>query len=277
MALRDLTLGVIQLAASRSKEEALARLEEFSRRVREADILVMPEYAMMDPTDAPLEALRASAESLQDPGPWLRALEGLAEEHSSCVVATYFEPAPDGRVYNSAVVISDRGEHIAWYRKTHLFDAYGYRESEKIAPGDRVFEPVEACGARIGLIICFELRVCELARLQALRGAEVLVVPAAWYSGPMKEEALHVLARARAHENTVFVAVAALAGGRFTGRSIIVDPSGVPLMDAGPKPSYVEVRLESWRLEEARRSLPILSLLRRDLIGIPGGAPTPRY
>lgn len=271
MALRDLTVGVLQLHSSQGKAEALERLARLSRRVREADLIVMPEYSMIDPTDAPLELLRREAESPGEPGPWLRAAEGLAAEHSACVVATFFEPAPDGRVYNSAAVIGPGGGVLGVYRKTHLFDAYGYRESEKIAPGDEVFRPVEACGARLGLVICFELRVCELARLQALQGAEVLVAPAAWYRGPLKEEALHVLARARAHENTVYTVVAALAGPRFTGRSTIVDPMGVQLLDAGPMEAYAEARLEAWRLEEARRSLPILRLIRRDLLGLPPG------
>ena len=271
MALRDLWVGILQLPASKSKVEALNALDRLASSVRDASLLVMPEYAMMDPTDASLERLREASESLEEPGPWLRRAERLASEHSACVVATLFEPAPDGRVYNSAVIIKPSGGVAGLYRKTHLFDAYGYRESEKIAPGDRLFEPVEACGLKLGLLICFELRVCELARLQALRGAEALVVPAAWYMGPLKEEALHTLAKARAHENTVYVVVASLASGGFTGRSTLVDPMGVQVVEAGPKPCYIEAPLESWRLMEARRILPILKMLRRDLLGYPEG------
>lgn len=271
MALRDASIGILQLPASKTKREALEALGRLSGSIREADLIVMPEYAMMDATEAGLESLRASAESIEEPGPWLRRAEELASEHSACVVATFFEPAPDGRVYNSAAVIKPSGGVAGLYRKTHLFDAYGYSESEKIAPGDGVFEPVEACGVRLGLVICFELRVCELARLQAIRGAEVLAVPSAWYRGPLKEETLHTLARARAHENTLYVAVAALASGSFTGRSTLVDPMGVQVAEAGPLPCYIEAPLEAWRLEEARRMLPILNLLRRDLLGYPRG------
>ncbi|MEB3851912.1 MAG: carbon-nitrogen hydrolase family protein [Desulfurococcales archaeon] len=268
MALREAVIGLIQLEASPSKSVSLERLRGLAGRVREATIIAMPEYAMLDPTDTPLERLRSEAESVEEPGPWLREAERLASEHSACVVATFFEPAPDGRVYNSAAVIRPSGGVAGVYRKTHLFDAYGYRESAKIAPGESVFEPVDACGVRLGLAICFEIRVPELARAQALAGAELIVYPAAWYSGPLKEETLHTLARARAHENTVYVAVAALAGPRFTGRSTLVDPLGVQVAEAGPWPGYVEAPLEPWRLERARSVLPILQLLRLDLPGL---------
>ena len=264
--MRETVIGILQPEASNSKVEALEKLEKLAGRVGEARLLVMPEYAMLDPTDAPLERLRAEAERLDEPGPWLGMAERLASEHSACVAATFFEPAPDGRVHNSVAIIKPSGGVAGVYRKTHLFDAYGYRESEKISPGDEVFKPVEACGVRVGLAICFEIRLPELARAQALAGAELLVYPAAWYAGPLKEETLHTLARARAHENTVYVAVAALAGARFTGRSTLVDPLGVQLVDAGPWPGYVEARLEPERLERARRMLPILELLRLDML-----------
>jgi predicted amidohydrolase len=266
VALREAVIGVLQLEASRSKEEALQRLREMAGEVREADILLMPEYAMMDPTDASIEELRRAAESLEEPGPWLREAERLASEHSACVAATFFEPAPDGRVYNSVALIKPSGGVAGVYRKTHLFDAYGYRESAKIAPGGEVFRPIEACGVRVGVAVCFEIRIPELARAQALQGAELLVYPAAWYAGPLKEETLHALAAARAHENTVYAAVAALAGPRFTGRSALVDPLGVRVAEAGPWPTYMEARLEPWRLERARRTLPLLGLLRPQLL-----------
>ncbi len=264
--MRETTIGILQLEASSSKTEALEKLEKLAARVKEAQLLLMPEYAMLDPTDIPLERLRTEAERLDEPGPWLSKAERIASEHSACVAATFFEPAPDGRVYNSVAIIRPSGSVAGVYRKTHLFDAYGYRESDKIRPGDEVFQPVEACGVRVGLAVCFEIRLPELARAQVLAGAELLVYPAAWYTGPLKEETLHTLARARAHENTIYVAVAALAGTRFTGRSTLVDPLGVQLVDAGPWPGYVEARLEPERLERARRVLPILELLRLDIL-----------
>ena len=263
--MRDITVGILQLRASPSKEEALKGLQYLSSRIREADLLVMPEYAMMDPTDTPLEALRSSAEDIESPGPWLRAIERLAGEHGSCVIATLFRPAPDGRVYNTALIMAPDGEILGLYDKTHLFDAYGYRESEKIAPGNELFEPIEACGARVGVAICFELRYPEIFRAQALAGAEVVVVPAAWYRGSLKEEALRVLAQARSHENTTYTIVAALAGERFTGRSVVVNPIGYVELDVGPKPDYKEYKLSPEALEEARRILPVLRLRRPEL------------
>ncbi len=266
MAGRVLRLGILQLAASGSKEEAIEGLHSLSRRIREPDLLVMPEYAMVDPTDMPLEKLWEQAEDLEEPGPWLRAVEKLASEHGSCVVATLFRRSPEPpRVLNTAVVLSPEGRVLGVYDKTHLFDVLGYRESAKIYPGSRLFTPVEACGARLGLAICFEIRYPEIFRAQALQGAELVVVPSAWYAGPMKEESMRFLAQARAHENTVFMTVPILSGKRFTGRSLVVDPMGFVTLDAGPGPTYVEVEADLDRVREVRKILPLLDLRRPQL------------
>ena len=266
MAGRVLRLGILQLAASASKEEAIEGLRAFSRRIREADLLIMPEYAMVDPTDMPPEKLWEQAEDLGEPGPWLREVERLAREHGACVVATVFRRSPEPpRVLNTSLVMDREGRVLGSYDKTHLFDVLGYRESAKIYPGSRLFTPVEACGARLGLAICFEVRYPEIFRAQALQGAELVMVPSAWYTGPLKEESMRFLVQARAHENTVFVAVAILSGARFTGRSLVVDPMGFTLLDAGPEPTYVEIEVDLDRIREVRKILPLLELRRPQL------------
>ena len=264
---RPFRIGLLQLASRKSKDETLEALKGLlSRYAREPSLIVMPEYAMLDPTGLRVEEVSAVAEELD--GRWMGKLRELAVEYNSCLVATLFEKPGDTReerVYNTAVVIDNKGRLLGVYRKSHLFDAYGYKESSFTIPGDRLFEPVEACGARLGLAICFEIRYPEIFRCQALSGAELVAIPAAWYRGPLKEETLHFLARARAHENTVFTAVASNAGGNFVGRSVVVDPLGVIVADAGPGEKYVEVEIDLDDIVRARQILPVLKLRRPEL------------
>ena len=123
------------------------------------------------------------------------------------MVAGVFEPAPGGRVYNTAVAFDAEGRLAAAYRKIHLFDALGQRESDQVAPGD---EPVvtELGGLRVGILTCYDIRFPELARALVARGADLIVVPAGWAAGLFKEEHWVTLVRARAIENTVWVAAA---------------------------------------------------------------------
>ena len=103
------------------------------------------------------------------------------------MVAGVFERAPDGRVYNTAVAFDAEGRLAAAYRKIHLFDALGNHESELVAPGA---EPVlaELAGLRVGFLTCYDVRFPELARTLAVRGADLIVIPAAWAAGLFKED-----------------------------------------------------------------------------------------
>ena len=106
---------------------------------------------------------------------------------------------------------------------------------------------------------CYDLRFPEFARALVDRGAEVLVVPAAWVAGPRKLDHWQTLVRARAIENTVFVAAAAQPGPRYTGHSLVVDPLGDVLAEAAEEPGLVTATLERKVLDEARRTNPSLA------------------
>src|ERR1017187_6880253 len=121
--------------------------------------------------------------------------------------------------------------------------------------------------ATIGMMTCYELRFPEMARILALQGGELILVPTAWLAGRMKEEHLHVLAKARALENTVYVAVASQTGRIFTGRSIVVDPFGVSICDAGEEEGLVTAEIDLERLGRVRKLLPSLEHIRNDVYG----------
>lgn len=259
------------MEAARSKEEARRGIERLLASARvEADVIAMPEYAMFDPTGLPPSRVAREAEPLD--GPWVDFAASIAAQYSAYVVATMFEAAAP-RPYNTAVVVSPGGGVVAVYRKLHLFDAYGYRESDYFQPGRAPPRPFEVRGVRLGLAICFDIRFPELFRSYALQGAHAVIVPAAWYRGPLKEEALRFLAQARAHENGMYVALPVLYGERFTGRSMVVDPYGVVEVDAGVGARYVEATLDTSLVEEARRQVPVLRMLRPEAYRLPGPPP----
>ncbi|ABM81482.1 carbon-nitrogen hydrolase family protein [Hyperthermus butylicus] len=263
--MQTLTIALLQFGATHSKEESLERIRKlisrYERIVSEADLLLVPEYSMADPTGQPPEAIAAIAEPLE--GPWIGFFARLAREYSVHVVATLYEKSKaGGKPYNTAALIAPTGELLAVYRKIHLFDAYGYRESDYFMPGAEPAKLATIKGFRIALAVCFDLRFPELFRTYALQGAELVAVPAAWYRGPAKEDQLRIIAAARAHENTMYIAVASQYNSNFTGRSLVADPYGLVLLDAGRGEKIVQIEVDRESLEEARRQLPLLKLRR---------------
>ena len=177
------------------------------------------------------------------------------------VVAGMFEAGPDPeRPYNTLVV---RGGARADYRKIHLYDSFGYRESDRLcapSPAPTVVEvPGAAATLRVGVMTCYDLRFPELARLLVDAGAEVLLVPAAWVAGPRKVDHWRTLVRARAIENTVFVVAVGQPGPRYSGHSLIVDPMGEVLAEAADGETTLHAVLDPGVLAEARRTNPSLA------------------
>jgi deaminated glutathione amidase len=226
--------------------------------------------------------LRAAAEPLD--GPFSAGLSAVAKETGVALVAGVFEPAPDGRVYNTAVAYDGHGELVASYRKLHLFDAFGHRESEVVAPGSSVVT-CSLAGVQTGLEICYDVRFGELSRALAVAGASLLVIPAAWASGLFKEEHWVTLVRARAIENTVWVAAVgqvpdpsepATRAATGVGRSMLVDPLGVVRLDMGPAPGVAVGVVDVGLVQTVRETVPSLANRREDVFGAlvsPGRVP----
>jgi predicted amidohydrolase len=219
--------------------------------------------------------LRAAAEPLD--GPFGSGLAEAAKDAGVAVVAGVFEPAPDGRVYNTAVAYDGDGGLVAAYRKLHLFDAFGQRESEHVAPGAA---PVlcTLAGVRTGLEICYDVRFGELSRALAVGGASLIVLPAAWAAGLFKEDHWVTLVRARAIENTVWLAAVGQVpdpdepptrAATGIGRSMLVDPLGVVRAGLGPAPGVTVAEVEAGLVETVRASLPSLANRREDVFGPP--------
>jgi deaminated glutathione amidase len=217
--------------------------------------------------------LRAAAEPTD--GAFCRGLAEAVRDHRVAAVAGVFEPGPGRLVYNTAVMFDAQGNLAAAYRKIHLFDALGQRESDQVAAGDDVVV-TELGGLRVGVLICYDIRFPEHARALIARGADLIVVPAGWAAGLFKEEHWVTLIRARAIENTVWVAAAdqvpdpaepPTRAPTGCGRSMLVDPMGTVRLDLGPRRGIAVGDVDTGVTAEVRAALPSLEHRREDLFG----------
>lgn len=194
-----------------------------------SDLVVLPEAFARDFGPAGSD-VSAFAEPVD--GPFGTELGRVAAERETAVVAGMFEAGPDpDRPYNTLLV---RGAVASSYRKMHLYDSFGYRESDRLTAGPLTPTVVEIRGWRVGLMTCYDLRFPELARALVDAGAHLIVVPAAWVAGPDKIHHWRTLLTARAIENTVYVAAAGQPGPRYCGSSMIIDPRGHEVTALGP-------------------------------------------
>ncbi|MDY0909330.1 carbon-nitrogen hydrolase family protein [Microbacterium sp. CFBP9034] len=227
---------------------------------RGARLVVFPEYSsyFVDPFDS---SLPEHAQPVD--GPFVAALVELAGRHGVHIVAGLLERAADERRVRNTVVAVDDSGLLASYRKLHLYDAFGQRESDWVEPGE-ISEPetFELGGLRFGLMTCYDLRFPEVGRVLADAGAEVFVVPAEWVRGPLKEHHWRTLVHARAIENTVFIAAADHPPPLGVGNSMIVDPQGVELAAVGTATDVAVAHLDPAAVERVRRVNPSLRLRR---------------
>ncbi|MRG91097.1 carbon-nitrogen hydrolase family protein [Polyangium spumosum] len=263
-------VAAVQMNSQADLAENLGRAERLvaEAAARGAQIVVLPEnFAFMGGDDD--ERLRVAEDLDAHEGGRIRSfLAENATKHGLWILAGGLpERSPDPkRVHNTCAVVAPSGEIVARYRKIHMFDVevgdgQRYRESASCMPGEQPVV-VEARGARIGLSICYDLRFPELYRELVSRGAEALIVPAAFTLATGKDH-WHVLLRARAIESQCYVIAAAQWGihpkGRRTyGKSCIVDPWGEVVAQASEGEGVVVATLDPRYLEQVRASLPSL-------------------
>jgi len=268
--------AAVQLTATADKARNIATAARLVAEAAQAGagLVVLPEkWNLID-----VEARQVEGAEPLD-GPSLTAARDWARAHRIALVAGSVSEAIPGadRAFNTSVVIQTDGSVSAVYRKLHLFDVavggHVYRESAGAEPGSEVVV-AEALAHRIGMSVCYDLRFPELYRALAMRGAEILAVPAAFtaITGAAHWEPL---LRARAIENQAFVIAAAQVGAHATGtsshgHSMIVDPWGVILAEAPDGEGAVVADLDFGVLEDVRTRLPALRHRRADVYGTPG-------
>lgn len=257
-----LGVAVAQFAPTASHSTNLETIGELVARAvsRGAALVLFPEYSsyFVDPFD---DSLAANAETLD--GPFVATLRALAGEHDVCIVAGLMERAEDGRRVRNTVVAVDSSGILARYRKLHLYDAFGQRESDWVEAGE-IAEPetFEWGGLRFALQTCYDLRFPEVTRVLADAGADVVLVPAEWVRGPLKEHHWRTLLQARAIENTLYVAAADHPPPLGVGNSMLVDPQGVEIAAVGTGTDVAVGFADRAAVERVRRTNPALRLRR---------------
>jgi predicted amidohydrolase len=252
-------VALLQLAAdidsAANRDDIAARLADLT--ADEAfDLVVLPEAAMHD-FGAADHDLAAVAEPLD--GPFVQLLAAEARRLGTTIVAGMFERVGDGLPFNTLVVVGPDGTLRSTYRKIHLYDSFGYKESARLLPGEIAPVVVDVAGRPVGLMTCYDLRFPELARELVDAGAETLVVPAAWVAGDHKLDHWRTLLRARAIENTVHVVGAAQGGDRYTGHSLVVDPWGSIVVEADSGSQVLRAALAADDVARARDVNPSLA------------------
>ncbi|WP_148691147.1 carbon-nitrogen hydrolase family protein [Acidianus manzaensis] len=259
-------LSTVQLTTSVNKDENLRKIQQYIEKAKTAnsDIVIFPEASMFfSPPEESREVLYKKAEDLN--GPWLTQIKKTAKENEINVILGIYEKSDNKKVYLTAVLIDKEGEIKYAYRKTHLYDAFNFMESERIEPGKDYYTPITINEFNIGILLCYELRFPEIARTYALKGADLLIVPAAWVKGYLKEDHLLTLAKARALENTSYLALSSQIGNIFTGYSMIIDPLGIPISRSTEKEGIITAEIDKERIKEVRATLPVLYQRREDL------------
>ena len=262
---RKIRAAAIQMSSTPDKEENKVTAEALIRGAVSAgaDLVALPELWSCHGLD---EVYRENAEPV--PGPTTEFMGDLARELGVYLLGgSILEGEPGARrLSNTSTLFDPSGEMTAVYRKIHLFDVRvsdrEYLESANIAPGNEIVT-AKAGAATLGLSVCYDVRFPELYRLLALRGAEILAVPAAFTLQTGKDH-WELLLRARAVENQAFVVAPAQWGqkadGRWTyGRSMIVDPWGTVLATCPDRDGYALATLDLDFLDRFRAEFPALA------------------
>ncbi|MGH2992707.1 MAG: carbon-nitrogen hydrolase family protein [Solirubrobacterales bacterium] len=271
--------AAVQLNSTDDKQRNLETAERLVRAAADdgAELIALPEKWNLL---AGGEALLAGAEPID--GPTITAARSWARELGVHLVAgSIAERASDNeKLFNTSVLIDSQGEVEAVYRKIHMFDVdvggVAYRESEHEDPGTEIVV-AHAGDVAVGMTVCYDLRFPELYRILAVRGARVIVVPAAFTLHTGKDH-WEPLLRARAIENQAFIVAPNHFGEapphyHSYGRSMIVDPWGVILATASDEEAFIAAELDFALQDRVRESLPSLANRRPESYRWPEGAP----
>jgi predicted amidohydrolase len=256
---RDSAIEVVVLQMAAHTGELSANVDRLAelvcRHADGAELVVAPELVT---SGYDLDVLARRGRELAEPldGPTAARVSELAAQTGATLVFGMLER--DGDVlYDTAVVAAPDG-HLVPYRKSHLYPT----ESELFAAGtELVVAPTPA--GRLGMMICFEHAFPDVATALALRGAQILVIPSAVPFG--YEHLLTLRTRARAQDNQVFAVGCNLAGNGFCGRSLVADPRGEVLAEAGTEETVVRAVLDLAAIERERQREPALRLRQPDL------------
>ncbi len=279
-------VSIVQMKSSLNKDENILFSQEQIEKAgrKNANIICFPEFQMaFSPDSQTSKELFSISESIE--GNFIKELCKSAKENDICVIGTIYERSDTGgfkldrssnetenkdidnqyRVYDTVVFINNKGDLISRYRKLHLYDALSFQESKKLLAGNNIFTPVDSPLGKMGVLICYDLRFPELSRIMAIGGARSLIAPSGWVQGTMKEDHWLTMCKARSIENGVYLIAPNQVGNIFCGRSLIIDPFGIVVLDMGNREDMEIIDLNIKRIDSVRNDLPLLKNRRTDL------------
>ncbi|NND86016.1 MAG: carbon-nitrogen hydrolase family protein [Nitrosopumilus sp.] len=253
-------VAVVQFKASTNKENNLKKIISYIQKAasKNATLCAFPEFMMFytNSTQMPNQ-LASLAETIS--GNFVSEIANAAKENKIQVVGSFYEKSKKkDRVYDTSFAIDETGKVISTYRKIHLYDALGFRESDKMTSGSKIAKPVKTSLGKTGMMICYDLRFPEMSRSLVLAGAEVLIAPSAWVQGNMKEEHWITINKTRAIENGCYVIAPDQVGNIYCGRSLVVDPYGKILLDMKKRQGISFVNIDLDKVKQTRKALPLL-------------------
>ena len=262
--------AIVQMKSSVDKELNLAHslklINEASKK--KARLICFPEFQMAySPPQQKSESLHKIAEKIT--GNFVSTLSNSAKQNRITVIATLYEIIntndKNHKVFDTGVIINELGKLQTIYRKVHLYDALGFKESEKLLAGSIIEKPSKTSVGKLGLLICYDMRFPEISRILTVNGANILVSPSAWVAGFMKREHWEIMVRARAIENGVYVLAPNQVGNIYCGHSMAVDPFGATIIDMENREGIAFIDIDCSKIDTTRRTLPLLTNRRTDV------------
>ncbi|MGC8557870.1 MAG: nitrilase-related carbon-nitrogen hydrolase, partial [Nitrososphaeria archaeon] len=227
-----------------------------------AGMIVFPEYTNFF---AAQDISRNDLYEMSDSTGFINEVKSAAVKHQIGVVIGVYERADRPAVHSTVYFIKPDGEIGIKYSKSHLFNAFGSSELERLVPSSDMPAVFEFLGFKFGIMICYEIRFPEIARRMALMGADALIVPSAWYRGFNKEDQWETMVKARAMENTVYVLTSNQIGNSFTGITMVADPAGIVVSRATEEEGLLYAELSRERIDKVRSAMPLLRQRRPEL------------
>jgi len=258
----DSAIAVAQFAPGDDSAANLATITQLAETAveRGASLVVFPEYSSYFTPTMGRDWVEA-AQPLD--GEFVTGLAALSERLGIHLVAGVLESTADPDRLSNTLVAFDGGALVAVYRKIHLYDAFGQRESDWVVAGPLDAPQTFAWGGfTVGLQTCYDIRFPESMRRVADAGADLVAVPSEWVRGPLKEHHWRTLITARAIENIIYIAAADQAPPIGAGNSMVVDPMGVEIATIGESTDVAIAWVGPARVANARATNPALSLRR---------------
>lgn len=262
--------AIVQMKSSVDKElnlvHSLKLINEAAKK--KARLICFPEFQMAySPPEQKSESLHKIAEKIS--GNFVSTLSNSAKQNRINIVATLYEIIntndKNHKVFDTGVIINELGKLQSIYRKVHLYDALGFKESKKLLAGSIIEKPSKTSVGKLGLLICYDMRFPEISRILTVNGANILVSPSAWVAGFMKKEHWEIMVRARAIENGVYVLAPNQVGNIYCGHSMAIDPFGSTIVDMENREGIEFIDIDSSKIDTTRRTLPLLMNRRTDV------------